>query len=339
MKNLNKVRVSVIIPVYNQEKYLEKCLNSLANQSIDNIELIVINDGSTDGSLNIINKFKKKYSNIILITSSNQGVSSARNKGIKMARGEYIGFVDSDDYIDKDMFLKMYKSAVDNNADIVSCNINFVDEKENIVGRNIYYSKNTLIQNKNLLIESLLKVKLHCYLWNKIYKRSLFEENKIFFSESMKLQEDVEPTFNIFSHANNVYFLSEKLYYYVQRRNSATKQLKKQYYYDMLDVIIKINKILKETNFKDINNESHQYFNAIHFMDAAYYLYILVKNGVIEKKEYKVFYKKFKEISLSKIITNSNLNMHSRIKLIAIKLHMQNYIYFILSNKSIEFQQ
>ena len=95
----NEILISIIVPVYNGEKYIDKCLKSLVNQTLKNIEIIVVNDGSNDKTQNIVEKYKKENSNIILINSTNKGVAAARNKGLKIAKGNYIGFVDSDDYV------------------------------------------------------------------------------------------------------------------------------------------------------------------------------------------------------------------------------------------------
>ena len=115
------IKVSVIVPVYNTEKYLAKCLDSLVNQTLKDIEIIVVNDGTKDNSEKIINKYLKKYSKIRYYKKENGGLSSARNYGIELANGEYVGFVDSDDYVKDGMFSKMYECAIKNNSDIVVC--------------------------------------------------------------------------------------------------------------------------------------------------------------------------------------------------------------------------
>ena len=113
-------KVSIIVPVYNVSNYLGKCLESLVNQSLKDIEIIVINDGSTDNSLEIAREYEKKYSNILTVYSQNNGgLSDARNHGLKYAKGKYIAFVDSDDYVKKDMFLKLYNYGVKNDLDVV----------------------------------------------------------------------------------------------------------------------------------------------------------------------------------------------------------------------------
>ena len=114
-------KLSVIVPVYNVEKYLSRCLTSLINQTLDNIEIIIVNDGSTDKSDEIIREYKKANNNIIYVTKENGGLSSARNFGLIYATGEYIAFLDSDDYVDRNIYKKMYEKAKETNSDYVEC--------------------------------------------------------------------------------------------------------------------------------------------------------------------------------------------------------------------------
>lgn len=116
-------KVSIIVPVYNVEKYLRKCIDSLVNQTLNDIEIICINDGSTDKSLKILKEYKNKDSRIILLNQENSGQSVARNRGIEIAKGEYLGFVDPDDWIDLDYYEKLYNAAIGTNADIATAGI------------------------------------------------------------------------------------------------------------------------------------------------------------------------------------------------------------------------
>ena len=120
------MKVSVIVPVYNVEKYLDKCLDSLANQTLKDLEIIIVNDGSPDNSEDIIKKYTKKYKNFKYYKKENGGLSSARNYGIKYASGDYIAFLDSDDYVKSDMYEKMYEKAIKGNYDLVVCDIDYL---------------------------------------------------------------------------------------------------------------------------------------------------------------------------------------------------------------------
>ena len=134
---MTNIKVSVIIPAYNTENQITKCLNSVLNQTLKEIEIIVIDDGSTDNTLELINNFKLTDSRITVISQENKKQGAARNRGIEIAKGEYIGFVDSDDYIDRDYYVKLYNSAVNNNCDIATTNILKHKKKYNKKGRQL----------------------------------------------------------------------------------------------------------------------------------------------------------------------------------------------------------
>ncbi|WP_404984750.1 glycosyltransferase [Chryseobacterium sp. M5] len=172
MENPNP-KVSVIVPVYNVEHYLAKCLDSLVNQSLQNIEIIVVNDGSKDGSGNIIQQYSEKYSDKIkAFTKENGGLSDARNFGIDQATGDYLGFVDSDDYVSGTMFEEMLSLAEKNDAEMVICNIQKVNEDGNVT------RKLTQIPNmpEKIVLEKHFSVfsDLSYFACNKLFKRELF---------------------------------------------------------------------------------------------------------------------------------------------------------------------
>ena len=129
-------KISIIIPIYNVKEYLKRCVDSVLNQSYKNIEVILIDDGSTDGSEKICDEYAKKDKRVVVVHQKNSGVSASRNKGIELATGKYIGFVDSDDYIHKDMFEKLYNSLISTSSSISMCNYQLldVDEKPNDIG-------------------------------------------------------------------------------------------------------------------------------------------------------------------------------------------------------------
>ena len=164
------MKISVIVPVYNVENYLEKCLNSLVNQTLEEIEILVINDGSTDYSQKIIDEFQKKFPQKIKVFSKeNGGLSDARNFGIERASGNFLAFVDSDDYISENMLQEMYDLAIKNEAEIVICNLQKVDENGNVT------QKLTQIPNlsEKIELEKNFSVfsDLSYFACNKIFKR------------------------------------------------------------------------------------------------------------------------------------------------------------------------
>ncbi|DAA80899.1 MAG TPA: hypothetical protein DCS44_03575 [Cyanobacteria bacterium UBA10660] len=214
-------KLSIIVPVYNVEKYLPKCLESLIKQTLKDIEIICVNDGSMDNSLAILKEFASKDSRIRIIDNQHQGVAKTRNTGIEQSTGEYIGFVDSDDYIDIDFFEKLYNSATKSNSDIAIASIlkhkNFF---------NIYNAKYTkeetaiTIQDKIKLCED--KKHFFFYAWNKIYHSGFIKENNIKFSEG-QIYEDVMFAIKALYYSNKIISVYGTKYHYIEHKNSLTK--------------------------------------------------------------------------------------------------------------------
>ena len=205
--------VSIIVPIYNVEEYLDRCLTSIANQTYSNIEVIMINDGSTDKSKSLAQHYLVD-NRFMLFSKENGGLSSARNFGLKHAKGDYVAFVDSDDYLDTRFLTVLVDNIISFQADICCCDY-LRSNIGNISG--IVLNKNLILSNKN---------KIHYYLkndvtsaWGKLYKRDLFEEES--FPEGM-LHEDIALNFRLFLKANKVIFNSSKLYVYFARLGSTT---------------------------------------------------------------------------------------------------------------------
>ena len=222
------MKVSVIVPVYNTEKYLRRCLDSLFNQTIEDIEIIVINDCSPDNSKEILKEYEKKYKDKIKVfhNKTNKGIGYNRNYGIKKATGEYIGFVDSDDWVNETMYDKLYKKAKTDKLDLVLCNFHKMLEKENdleeIASSEISYFKNTnLKQTPNLLLDVELAP------WNKLYKKELIKE--IAFPENLKY-EDTVFVLKAMARSKKIGMVDEKLNYYLVRSKSETTVMNKKVY-------------------------------------------------------------------------------------------------------------
>lgn len=143
-------KLSVIIPIYNAEKYLHRCIKSILNQTYTNIEIILVNDGSKDNSAKICEEYAKKNKNIIYVSKQNEGPGPARNKGIEIATGDFIGFVDSDDFIYKEMYFEMLREAVKNDADVVQCGYFKADEMGNILNEKSFTDKVLYIEDQLL---------------------------------------------------------------------------------------------------------------------------------------------------------------------------------------------
>lgn len=193
--------ISVIVPVYNQEKYLDKCINSILNQTYKDIEIIIINDGSTDTSGEICDNYALRYSNVKVFHQKNQGLSMARNNGLKKANGKYISFIDSDDHIDIDMYEVLIKFMIEYDLDIINCNFHDKSPEFNINGE-------FAILNKAEAVEKALK-EIYITATNKLYKKDILSENpfiKGFY------YEDVGSMYKIYTNINKLGIINKRLY-------------------------------------------------------------------------------------------------------------------------------
>ncbi|MDX4035814.1 glycosyltransferase, partial [Aliarcobacter skirrowii] len=218
------IKVSVIIPVYNAQNYLNRCLDSVLNQTLKELEIIAVNDGSTDDSLNMLNRYKIQDNRIKIIDQKNCGTGIARNNGIKIAKGEYIAFVDADDTIEETMIEKLYKKILQEQSDIVVCNINRVDPK---LGKKIStraYSD----MDKATFFNYILSFKYGSFVWAKLYKKSLFLNNNILFPSKLKHNEDNATFFKFVYYAKKISFLKEYLYNWMIVENSKSENISKE---------------------------------------------------------------------------------------------------------------
>lgn len=236
-------KVSIIVPVYNMEQYLKKCLESIENQTYKNIEVIIIDDGSTDLSKNICEKFLSgKYKKFKLITQKNGGVSKARNTGLSVATGEYIYFLDPDDYIHPKTIEIMIKSAIEKSADIVVTNfINVSSEKKDILYPNLNKKYSTLIAKK----EDFYLQKISNHVCSKLYKSSLFIENNIIYPEG-RVYEDIATTYKLIDKANIIIYIPVDVYYYLNRSDSISHTYSKKYIDDLIISYLEIDEYFKE---------------------------------------------------------------------------------------------
>ena len=245
--------VSVIVPVYNVEKYISKCLDSLVNQTLKNIEIIVVNDGTKDNSQEIVDRYVKKYSNVKSYIKENGGLSSARNFGLEYAKGDYIAFVDSDDWIELDMYEKMYAKAISDDFDMVVSDLKYVYKNKTVnassnIDKDIYGKENL----------KKYMTKIYPVAWNKLYKKELFNTNIRF-----KLNvwyEDVEFIYRLYPYINNIGVVNKPLYNYLQREGAITSIFDKRLYHyvENWDGIIdfyKKNKLFKK--YKEELEYSH----------------------------------------------------------------------------------
>lgn len=212
---MEKPLISIIIPVYKVEKYLEKCIKSVLDQTYKNIQIILVDDGSPDNCGNICDNYAKIDNRIEVIHKANGGLSEARNVGLKVARGEYIGFVDSDDYVSNEMFENLYNTLISNDVDVSICNFYTVINNKNIIKN---ADNGVEIYNKlEILKEILLDKKIQSYAWNKLYKRELFKDIEY---PVGKKYEDIGTTFYILEKCNKIAVSGSPEYYYITRGDS-----------------------------------------------------------------------------------------------------------------------
>lgn len=208
--------LSVIVPVYNVEQYLHKCVESILNQTFKNIELILIDDGSTDISSQICDEYKEKDRRVCVYHKKNGGLSDARNYGIDHTNGEYIAFVDSDDWIDIGMYEAMMNAIVDNDADIVVCGHRVVT-LDGQIEETVVFDKPILMSGKDATKEILRDESMPSFAWNKIYRKSLFKDIKF---PKGRIYEDTAVIYRCFNMAKSVYVLNKVYYNYLRRPGS-----------------------------------------------------------------------------------------------------------------------
>lgn len=298
----NNIKVSIIVPVYNTAKYLPKCLDSVKNQTLKDIEIICINDGSTDNSLDVLNKYSQEDSRFVILMQENQGQSVARNTGIKLAKGEYIGFVDSDDYIELTMFEKLYENANQNKADISMCCISTFDEN-NTYPNDPYMTLDLFpkeFEHKTFDFNSTSNFLFRICVtpWNKIFKKNFLLNNIIFFPEGLFFEDNVF-FYESYFKAKKISLLKEKLYNYRKASSTSTTygaDIKKLDFYGIFE---KIETILKDLN---LYKEYKEYFST-HKKNTLIYWY----KKLNDKKVKKEYAKRFK------VIYNEDISKHIKL--------------------------
>ena len=249
--------ISVIVPVYNVEKYLPQCIDSILNQTEKNLEIILVDDGSLDNSGKICDEFSKKDDRIVVIHKKNNGLSSARNAGLEIAKGNYIGFVDSDDWLDKSMYEVLLKLLKENNSDISCCDF-FKTANSN---DSIPHIDNEIINSYNN-IESLNNFYNGLYTqtvvaWNKLYKRELFKDISY---PVGKIHEDEGTTYKLYYKANKITYTNRPLYYYRITPNSITTSKFNKKRLDIIDVYDEKVKFIKNINNEEIYSKTLKWY-------------------------------------------------------------------------------
>lgn len=247
---MNAPKVSVIVPVYNVAPYLEKCLHSLVNQTLKEIEIIVVDDGSTDDSPAIIEKFAAEHTDKIkAYRKENGGLSDARNYGLNLVTGEYIGFIDSDDFVDLDMYEVMYQKAKEADYQIVECNLHhtYADWEDTEIGKEI-------IDNKELLMDG------RSVVWNKIYRADWLKATEVQFHKGI-IYEDVEFFSKIVPYIESYVYVEPAFVHYVQRGSSINNKSSMKTLH-ILSVLDEILSFYKERGFYEEYKDALEYLFA-----------------------------------------------------------------------------
>lgn len=282
-----KELISIIVPVYNVEQYLEKCVKSITKQTYENIEIILVNDGSTDTSGKICDKLKLEDNRIKVIHKENGGLSDARNAGLKKAKGEYIGFVDSDDYIKEDMFETLYNLNKNCNSEISIISY-YEIYKDKIIS--VRESNEVQQYDKIGAIKELLKDRnIQSYAWNKLFKKELFSDLEF---PTNKNFEDIATTLLLFEKAKKVVLLEQPKYYYVRRDDSIVGVKNYKTYKDYLDVIYD-KYIYLEGKYKELD-----LYNAYNFIINMIWVYTIIVTFDLEDvyKEFEKIYPIFEKL-------------------------------------------
>ena len=246
-------KISIIVPIYNVEQYLERCVNSIIKQTYKNLDIILIDDGSTDGSPAICDRYEKSEERIRVLHQVNQGLSAARNSGIEIANGEYFCFVDSDDYVAEDLIEKLYSMLLEQGADIAICN--FVSFYEKFAGDIPKNETKIDILSSYEILQMLHQVTQDKFVntvvaWGKLYKRSLFANLRF---PVGRYCEDISVIYKLYDLATNIVCSSEVLYFYYRNNsNSITYHTNHKFYNDLILAYVEQLEYLYQNNYMEI---------------------------------------------------------------------------------------
>ena len=289
-------KVSIIMPVYNVGKYLRQSLDSVVNQTLKDIEIICIDDGSTDDSYDILEEYKEKDSRIKVIHKSNKGTGAARNDGLRLAQGECIGFVDPDDWVKPNMFERLYTEIKEKNLDIAMCLPDGYDEKNNKYAPFPYFvdeNFKNVIDNKVFNWKDLSPFRYPMCVWNKLYTKKLLDDNKIEFAQGLDF-EDHKVIFGALLTAQRVFFIREKLYVYRYNREGSILTDNNRRLLDHIQIFDIVENILQETNTYEALRED---FLTYKIHNLLYY-YSMIKPEY-KDEYYQKMVKSLKETNLT----------------------------------------
>lgn len=265
-------KVSVIVPIYNVEKYLEKCINSLLSQTLEDIQIILVNDGSKDNSGNIAKEYEKNNKDrVIYVEKENGGLSDARNYGLKYATGDFVAFLDSDDYIEKNAYEEMYNKAIEENADYVECD--FIWEFPN----KIRVDKQYPYKNKKEMLSFVRVV-----AWNKLIKRQLITDNNLEFPKGLRY-EDVEFTYKLIPFINKFAYVDKPFIHYVQREGSIAN-VQNERTAEIFTVLDNVIEFYKKNNIYEEYRDELEYNYARYLLCSSLKRMCKIKDKTIREK-------------------------------------------------------
>ena len=293
---MEKSAVSIIVPIYNREDYIKECIESLVNQTFKNIEIILVNDGSTDNSLNIMEEYSKKDARIKVINKPNGGLSSARNRGIKEATSEYIMFVDGDDFVELNTVKELYNKAIKYNLDIV-----VYDFSQYINGKNRIWNDFKLEDEKVIsgfeYLNLILTSKTIFSVCNKLFKRDLYIKNNIKHPENISYGEDGSTLPRLVVNAQRVGKLNKPYYFYRINESSfmSSSNIRFYEYAEAADIVIKY---LKNENIGITNNQmfTYKYNYAYKFLENLNFFKKSIKSNENYMKLYESFLEDIKNV-------------------------------------------
>ena len=304
--------ISIIVPIYNVEKYLERCIKSLISQTYKNIEIVLVNDGSPDNSEDICLRFKRQDNRIVYLKQKNAGLSAARNAGMKIAKGKYYMFVDSDDYVNVNFVKTLHDSLIENDADIAVCKYKVVYENSEIDINIVEKAQCKIFIGTDKYENFFNDLKtVTTVAWNKLYKKELF--NNITYPVG-KLHEDEYTTYKLFDISKKIVYIDCEYYYYFFREGSITQN----YNPKRCDVLDALNE--KMLFFKDNHLIKYYYLNLYD------YYYQLIYNKNMLKKYYPDEKELINSIEIkilrnrNSLIFNSYINPFKKIKLLLMRL-------------------
>lgn len=335
-------KISIIIPVYNAEKFLKRCLESVINQTYKNLEIICVDDGSKDNSSKIIEKIAKKDNRIILIKQKNQGVSIARNNAIEKSTGEYIMFLDSDDYMDKNMCEIMIKAINEYRVDVVRCNYKRVYEN-GVKFNNKYDNLPIGIKlNKEIIVNEILpefiKGNIKSYLWLLIIKAKIIKSKHIKFVPNIKMMQDKLFYVKLLQNIDSIYQIDDCCYNYFCNLNSTIQSKEKVFL--RIEAILKVFDILK----KDMIENNYYTENLYFEMQEATFFHIIsqIETAMEFKYSSKVLIDKLneckKDANYEKMLMTLNekkynINIWNKLLLSAVYKKKYNRLFLYLKFK------